>query len=355
MSRGIVQQLRVVRRGILFFALISFVVTCCMLLFLNALIDTLGIVLTPENLRVAARATLGNVLLLSLLFTILDEIRRRMMIDRPVRRITSAAEKVMQGDFSVRIPPLHPLEDHESFDPIVSYFNRMVEELSGIETLKTDFIANVSHELKTPLAVMQNYAELLKDPDLPAAKRAEYAHAIGCTARRLAGLISNILKLNKLENQKIFPKRRPYDLSEQLCSVLLSFESVWEAKHLEIDADIDSDIVVTADRELMEIVWHNLISNAVKFTPEGGSISVSAHKDGGHIRVAVHDTGCGISAETGRHIFERFYQGDTAHRSEGNGLGLALVKRIVDITGSDIAVSSALGEGSTFTVTLPEA
>ena len=248
-----------------------------------------------------------------------------------------------------------PLEDHESFDPIVSYFNRMVEELSGIETLKTDFIANVSHELKTPLAVMQNYAELLKDPDLPAAKRAEYAHAIGCTARRLAGLISNILKLNKLENQKIFPKRRPYDLSEQLCSVLLSFESVWEAKHLEIDADIDSDIVVTADRELMEIVWHNLISNAVKFTPEGGSISVSAHKEGGHIWVAVHDTGCGISAETGRHIFERFYQGDTAHRSEGNGLGLALVKRIVDITGSDIAVSSALGEGSTFTVTLPEA
>lgn len=355
MSSKTIRYLHILRRGVSFFALISFVVTCCMLLFLNALMNTLDIAFTPENISVAAKVTLCNVVLLSLLFTVLDGIRRRIMVERPVRCITAAAERVMQGDFSTRIPPLSALEDHESFANIISYFNRMVEELSGIETLKTDFIANVSHELKTPLAIMQNYAELLRDPGLTAAQRAEYADAICGTARRLAGLISNILKLNKLENQTIFPKCKPYNLSEQLCSVLLSFESVWEAKRLEINTDIEPDIMVTADNELVEIVWQNLISNAVKFTPEGGSLSVSAHSDGSRTRVTVRDTGCGIAAETGKHIFERFYQGDTAHKSEGNGLGLALVKKIVDITGSDIAVSSVSGQGSTFTVTLPEA
>ena len=195
MNIKIIRYLHILRRGALFFMLISFVVTCCMLLFLNSLINNLGINFTPENIDIAAKVTLANVILLSLLFTVLDWIRRRIMIARPIRRITSAAKRVMQGDFSARIPPLRVLEDHESFDDIILCFNKMVEQLSGIETLKTDFIANVSHELKTPLAIIQNYAELLKEPQISTPQQIEYADAIGCTSRRLAKLISNILKL----------------------------------------------------------------------------------------------------------------------------------------------------------------
>lgn len=355
MNIKIIRYLHILRRGALFFMLISFVVTCCMLLFLNSLINNLGINFTPENIDIAAKVTLANVILLSLLFTVLDWIRRRIMIARPIRRITSAAKRVMQGDFSARIPPLRVLEDHESFDDIILCFNKMVEQLSGIETLKTDFIANVSHELKTPLAIIQNYAELLKEPQISTPQQIEYADAIGCTSRRLAKLISNILKLNKLENQTIFPKCHPYNLSEQLCTALLSFESIWEEKELEINTNIEPDIMVTADNELMEIVWQNLISNAVKFTPHGGKLFVTACKADKYICVTVRDTGCGISAETKKHIFERFYQGETTHKSEGDGLGLALVKKIIDITGSDISVSSTPGQGSVFTVKLWEA
>ena len=230
----------------------------------------------------------------------------------------------------------------------------MSAELAGVETLRTDFISNVSHEMKTPLAVIQNYAALLKSPQLAEADRLEYAQSISDASKRLAALITNILKLNKLENQQIFPESKPYNLSEQICGCLLEFESQWEKKKIEIDTDIDDDIIISADSELMSLVWSNLFSNALKFTDEGGKVSVSAKKIDGAVTVAVSDTGCGIDSETGKHIFEKFYQGDTSHAVRGNGLGLALVKRVIDITGSEISVASEVGKGSTFTIKIPE-
>ena len=226
----------------------------------------------------------------------------------------------------------------------------MTEELAGTETLRTDFIANVSHELKTPLAVMGNYATMLQKPNITDEERYEYAKAISESARRLAQLITNILKLNKLENQQIFPQLDEYDLGEQLCESLLQFEDIWEKKNLNIETDIEDGVRIRSDSELLSLVWNNLISNAVKFTPEGGTIGVSLKTDGDLVAVSVRDTGCGIKPEVGQHIFEKFYQGDTSHATQGNGLGLALVKRVVDILKGEIGVQSVYGQGSTFTV-----
>ncbi len=226
----------------------------------------------------------------------------------------------------------------------------MAEELSGLETLRTDFIANVSHELKTPLAVMQNFGTMLGQPGLSEEKRMEYANAVTNASRRLADLITNILKLNKLENQQIYPQTREYNLSEQICQCLLQFENIWEKKNISIETNLPEDIRIHADEELLSLVWNNLLSNAFKFTPENGRVSLSLSADEGEAVVTVSDTGCGMKPETGAHIFEKFYQEDTSRATQGNGLGLALVKRVMDIIHGEIDVESIQGKGSTFTV-----
>ena len=335
---------------VVFFLFMAFIITCCMTLFVTTLQAVMGLELTADNLGTAAKLTFANVVFLSLVCTVIDAVRRKLTVDRPVKRITEAAQNMMQGDFSIRIPRMHKSESDDGFDRIIDCFNQMAEELSGTETLRTDFIANVSHELKTPLAVMGNYATMLQQPGLSQEERLEYAKAISDAARRLADLIGNILKLNKLENQQIFPAAEEYDLSEQVCQCLLAHEDVWESKGLDIETDIEDGVTVCSDPELLSLVWNNLFSNALKFTPEGGTVSVRVHADGDVAAVSVMDTGCGISREAGTRIFDKFYQGDTSHATRGNGLGLALVKRVIDITGSEITVESELGKGSVFTV-----
>ena len=215
-----------------FFLPVAFVVTCCMSLFITVMSKTLDITFTEENISSAAKLTFGNVILISLIFTVIDSIRRKLMIDRPTKRIIDAGKKITSGDFSVRIESLGDNYTYESFNSIIDCFNKMAQELSSVETLRTDFIANVSHELKTPLAVIQNYGTMLQTPSLPEDKRMEYAKSITDNSRRLANLITNILKLNKLENQKIFPVSERFDLSEQLCQSLLQFEEIWEKKKI---------------------------------------------------------------------------------------------------------------------------
>ena len=343
--------LKTVNNYVVFFLTVAFAVSCCMLLFLNVLADSMGLTFDKSNIAVAAKLTFGNVLLLTLLFGTIDHIRRKLMVDRPVKIITEATEKIMQGDFSVRVAPMHGA-GMEGFNQIGMAINAMAGELSGTETLRTDFIANVSHELKTPLAVMGNYATMLQRPGITEEEKNEYAKAISEAARKLAQLITNILKLNKLENQQIFPQPQEFDLGEQLCECLLVFEDAWEGKNLEIETEIDDDVRIKSDPELLRLVWNNLISNAVKFTPEGGKIGVALQTEGSTVTVSVRDTGCGMTPEVGKHIFEKFYQGDTSHATGGNGLGLALVKRVVDILGGEIGVESIYGQGSTFTVRL---
>ena len=332
----------------IFFLLIAFVLTSSMVLFLNYLGQSMGIDFAQSDIQLAAMVTFGNVFMLSLVCTAVDLLRRRLTVERPVKRIIDGAQNVMDGDLSTRIAPLRGVEP--GFNVIIDYFNRMVQELFGMETLRTDFIANVSHELKTPLAVIQNYGTMLQQPNLSDEDRRDYARTVTNASQRLASLITNILKLNKLENQQIYPKKEHFDLGEQLCECLLGFENAWEAKRLEIETEMEDGVNVESDPELLSLVWNNLFSNAIKFTEEGGTIGLKLHTENGHAVVEVSDTGCGISPEVGAHIFEKFYQGDTSHATQGNGLGLALVKRVVDIIGGEISVSSELGKGSTFTV-----
>ena len=335
-----------------FFLVMAFVISCCMSLFVSTMSRSMGITLTNEMIERASKLTFWNVVFLSFVCTLIDGIRRKFMVDRPVQKIVSAAEQIAKGDYSVRIPPLKGALEHDGLDEIVDSVNKMAEELSGVETLQTDFVANVSHELKTPIAVIQNYATLLQHPELSEEDRLKYAKSIGEATRRLSGLVTNILKLNKLESQQIYPQAQNYNLTSQICECLLAFEHVWEEKGIDIETDMAEDIFITADPELLSLVWNNLLSNAFKFTDEGGKVGVTLRKKGNTISVSVADTGCGISPEVGRHIFDKFYQGDTSHATQGNGLGLALVKRVVNIMGGDIAVSSEVGKGSTFTVTL---
>ena len=342
-------MLKTINNYVVFFLTVAFAVSCCMMLFVRTLADSMGLVFSEENIGTAAKMTFLNVLLLTLLFGTIDRIRRKLMVDRPVKLITQATERIMQGDFSVRVRPMHGA-GMEGFNQIGMAINAMAKELSGTETLRTDFIANVSHELKTPLAVMGNYATMLQRPGITEEERCEYAKAISEATRKLAQLITNILKLNKLENQQIFPQPKEFDLGEQLCECLLGFEDAWEAKGLEIETDLEDDVRIKSDPELLSLVWNNLISNAVKFTPDGGTIGLSLKTEGGSVVVQVRDTGCGMKPEVGQHIFEKFYQGDTSHATQGNGLGLALVKRVVDILNGEIGVQSVYGEGSTFTV-----
>ena len=341
---------RALQNYVTFFLLIAFVVTCCMSLFVTTLANSMGLIFTKENITAAAKLTFGNVLLISFGAATIDYIRRKRMVDRPVKQIMDALDQVMQGDFSVRIPPVKEFAGETGFNEVINAINKMTAELQGTETLRTDFIANVSHELKTPLAVMGNYATMLQQPGISEETKMEYAKAISAAARRLAALITNILKLNKLENQQIFPKHEEYDLSGQLCESLLQFEDAWEAKILNIETDIEDDVRIRSDAELLSLVWNNLISNAVKFTPSGGTIGITLKAEETGIVLSIRDTGCGIDPETGKHSFEKFYQGDTSHATQGNGLGLALVKRVLDILHGEISVRSTPGQGSTFTV-----
>ncbi len=339
-----------VNHYMVFFFLVAFVTTCSMLLFITMLTDTLGITLSDENVNAAAKLTFLNVLLISLIFTFIDAFRRKRTVQQPAKRIIDAAEKIMQGDFSVRLEPSARFGTDESFYQIMECFNKMAKELGSVETLRTDFIANVSHEMKTPLAVMQNYGMLLQKPDLSEDQRIEYAKGVTDGARRMADMMTNILKLNRLENQQIFPQTEAFDLGEQICECLLQYENVWEQKEIEIETDIAEDVKVKADAELLFLVWNNLFSNAFKFTEPGGRVTVRLEATEHQATVTVADTGCGMTPEVGAHIFEKFYQGDTSHSIQGNGLGLALVKRVIDIMQGEISVESAVEKGTKFTV-----
>lgn len=293
-------------------------------------------------------------LLVAATFTIFTSYQIRNRYQKPIEEFADAARKVASGDFSVYLAPRHTEDKLDYLDVLFLDFNKMVEELGSIETLKTDFVSNVSHEIKTPLAIISSNAELLNRPGLPEGKRLEYSRTILSAVHRLSELVRNMLKLNKLEKQVIQPLPEQYDVTAQICECAVQFEELWEKKNINFEADLEERILLEADAGLLELVWTNLLSNALKFTPEGGTIRLSQFSDESYVTVRVSDTGCGMTPETMKHIFDKFYQGDTSHAAEGNGLGLPLVQRILQLSDGTISVQSKPGQGSTFTVVLPK-
>lgn len=286
-------------------------------------------------------------------FAVFTQYQFQERYQKPMAEFAKATRKVAEGDFSVYIPSRHLPDKRDHLDVIIADFNIMVEELGSIETLKTDFFSNVSHEIKTPLSIIQNYAQALKNEKLTDAQKEGYIDTILESSIRLNNLITNLLKLNKLEKQNLQPVPEPYDLCGQLCECALRFEDLWTQKDIEFVADIEDRATIEADASLLELVWNNLLSNAIKFTEPGGTVTLRQSSTHNEVIVSVSDTGRGMSEETLKHIFDKFYQGDSSHSTEGNGLGLALVLRILQLMGGTINAASVPGQGSTFTVRIP--
>jgi signal transduction histidine kinase len=295
---------------------------------------------------------MGYWAIISLIFCMVTKILIYVSYDKPMRTLGEAAKKVAEGDYSVWVPPIRKDGKKDYVEVMFDDFNIMVEELGTTEILKSDFISNVSHEIKTPLSVIQSYAMALQKEELTPEARKEYTDTIITASKKLTALVTNILKLNKLENQEILMSAEPYDLCRQLCDCALSFEELWEEKNITFDVDIEDRAIICEDESMLEIVWNNLLSNALKFTEPGGTVKLTQTSDSDTVTVAVEDSGCGMSEETLNHIFDKFYQGDTSHFQEGNGLGLAISLRVIDLVGGRISVKSSPGCGTAFTVEL---
>lgn len=309
------------------------------------LADSHGLIQSEKNAGLVTFVTvmLGG-MTVSLILTIF--INRLLLL--PMRQILNAIHQVGRGNFDVRIKT----DDLHEIGFLAASINQMIESLGSLEMLRNDFIANVSHEFKTPLASIQGCAALLQSEDLTPEERRRYAELVYSSAKRLSNLSSNILELSKLEHGDVQVNKTEFMLDEHLRQALLLLQSDWQQKQLDLNLELPEVKYYGSDELLMQ-VWVNLLGNAIKFSPPGGRISVILEKLPSALSVTISDEGVGIAEADQRLIFEKFYQSDTSHKTEGNGLGLAMVRQIITLLGADISVVSSPGVGSAFTVTLP--
>lgn len=267
----------------------------------------------------------------------------------PMGNLSQAAKQVAKGDFTIRVEAGNSLRELRE---LTDHFNRMVQELGSIESFRNDFVTNISHEFKTPLAAIEGYVTLLQEPSLSEEDRNEYIRIIMDSTKQLSSMAGNILMLSRLEKQEIITGQTWFKLDEQIRQALLMLEPLWEKKHLDLDIGLPP-IRYFGNSDLLMQAWLNLFQNAVKFTPAGGVIAASMRELPGAVEVKIADTGIGMDQETLRRIFEKFYSANTESGRSGNGLGLSITKRIIELTGGSISVESSVDEGSCFTVLLP--
>lgn len=327
-----------------YFMILSVMLVCCS----GAVLMFNEFMLTNTNPWIMVLDISSYVFFMGLLVSLATRYVMNTGFHRPLVEFGQAARKVAQGDFTIQLKPKRKDGQKDEMEVFIEDFNKMVKELYTIETLKGDFIANISHEIKTPLAIIQNYAVYLRKADLTVEEKESYISTIIEASKKLSTLVTNVLRLNKLDSQEIIQKEK-FSLDEQLRQCILLLDEKFEEKNLNLEIMLE-DVMIESDENLLEIVWNNLLTNAIKFTPDHGRIEIYLKKEKNMAKVTIKDSGCGMDENTCNHIFDRFYQGDTSHFVEGNGLGLALVKRVVDLAGGKITVSSEVGKGSTFCV-----
>ncbi|MBR1606148.1 MAG: HAMP domain-containing histidine kinase [Clostridia bacterium] len=266
----------------------------------------------------------------------------------PITRLIEATFQVAKGDFSVR---LEAGESEDEVNSLMRSFNSMTQQLGSMEIFRSDFINNFSHEFRTPIVSIRGFARQLQRDDLTEEQRREYASIIVAESERLSNLATNILRLSSLESREILTDLTTFRLDEQLRTSILLLEKDWEAKRLQLNVELE-DMDWLGNADLLSQAWLNLIGNAIKFTPENGQVTVSLHRENDCAVVRVTDTGIGMDESAREHVFDKFFQADASHHFEGNGLGMALVKRIVTLSHGEITCESEIGRGTTFTVRL---
>lgn len=275
----------------------------------------------------------------------------RLVLVKPILQMVQAMNQLAAGNFTVRLQPKPSGYEPTEIKEFKAAFNKAAEELSGTELLRKDFINNFSHEFKTPIVSISGFADLLLDEDVSPEEQREYLEIIRDESKRLAQLSSSVLLLNRVESQTILTDRTDFPLDEQLRQSVLVTQQKWRDKALDFEAELPP-CTYNGSETLLKEVWLNLLDNAAKFSLEGGTIGVTLRNDGGQVVVSVTDQGCGMDEETRRHIFEQFYQGDTSHKAQGNGLGLAMAQKITALHSGTITVTTHPGHGSCFTVSL---
>lgn len=266
----------------------------------------------------------------------------------PVKKLCKAMEKVADGDFKIRL-------DTNSFSQeireVYAGFNLMTRELDATEILQSDFVSGVSHEFKTPINAIEGYATLLQDCDNLTEQQQQYVEKINFNTRRLSVLVGNILLLSKIENQSIPTGQVRFRLDEQIRQSIVMLETQWVEKEIGFDVEMEP-VRYTGNESLLHHVWDNLIGNAIKFSPRGGMVRIRLTEKRAKIFFTIEDNGPGVPENAKKHIFDKFYQSDSSHKEEGNGLGLALVKRILDLSDGEVYVENIPEGGCRFTVIL---
>ena len=283
----------------------------------------------------------------ALIFYVIDYLRRNIIINKPLNDILDATYLISKGEFDIKLNPRHNKDYYDELDKIMININKMANDLKNEEILKKDFISNFSHEIKTPIAVMSGYIDLLLKKGITKEEKELYINKLSNSMKNLFILISNILKLNKLDRDEEI-ELKEVNLSLILENVLVSFEEKIIEKNINLDIDIDDKLFKNTNETFIQIIFSNLISNAIKFSKD--SIIIKLKKDNDNIKFIISDNGFGMNESVIRNIFNRFYQADTSHKTEGNGLGLSMVKKAIDRLGYKISIESKEEEGSTFIV-----
>lgn len=331
----------------LYYWLIVFIVV-----FLSFL-GVLSVMLFLEDQKIVERLSVLTLVCLVTVSTVICGymsyfVGRRILT--PMVKLSAASKEVAKGNYSIRISDSSKMEEVQT---TFRNFNAMVKQLDSISTLSNDFVANVSHEFKTPLTAVEGYAMLLQDPTLSEEDRQEYLEHILINTNRLTELVGNILLLSKIENKGLADAYTQFRLDEQIRQAVVLLQSQWMQKELSFDAELD-EVSIRASEGLLPHVWSNLLSNAIKFSPRGSHIELRLLEQKECVVFTIRDQGCGMSPEVQSRIFEKFYQGDPSHKGLGHGLGLPMVKRIVELSEGVIEVESQEGQGSLFRVVLPK-